>query len=115
MKSLFRQQVLDARQSRLQGEVNLTQPPTFTLLAALISFILIISLLFLITGSYKRKEVVFGILQPEQGIIRVQTNQPGTAQQFLITEGERVEAGHALCRQGLLPHPRRHREVRREP
>jgi membrane fusion protein len=96
MKSLFRQQVLDARQSRLQGEVNLTQPPTFTLLAALISFILIISLLFLITGSYKRKEVVFGILQPEQGIIRVQTNQPGTVQQFLITEGERVEAGQVL-------------------
>lgn len=96
MKSLFRQQVLDARESRLQGEVNLTQPPSFTLLAVLISFILIISLLFLITGSYKRKEVVFGILQPEQGIIRVQANQPGTVQQFLITEGERVEAGQAL-------------------
>ncbi|KUM52060.1 HlyD family secretion protein [Rheinheimera sp. EpRS3] len=96
MKSLFRQQVLDVRQSRLQGEVNLTQPPTFTLLAVLISFILIASLLFLITGSYKRKEVVFGILQPEQGIIRVQTNQSGTVQQFLIAEGERVEAGQAL-------------------
>lgn len=96
MKSLFRQQVLDTRESRLQGEVNLTQPPTFTLLAALISFILIISLLFLVTGSYKRKEVVFGLLQPEQGIIRVQTSQSGTVQQFLITEGERVEAGQAL-------------------
>lgn len=96
MKSLFRQQVLDAKESRLQGEVNLTQPPTFTLLAALISFILIVSLLFLITGSYKRKEVVFGLLQPEQGIIRVQTSQSGTVQQFLIAEGERVEAGQAL-------------------
>lgn len=96
MKSLFRQQVLDAKESCLQGEVNLTQPPTFTLLAALISFILIVSLLFLITGSYKRKEVVFGLLQPEQGIIRVQTSQSGTVQQFLIVEGERVEAGQAL-------------------
>ncbi|MDX3775588.1 HlyD family efflux transporter periplasmic adaptor subunit [Chromatiaceae bacterium AAb-1] len=96
MKSLFRQQVLDEQQSRLQGEVSLTRPPTFSLLAGLISFIVLISLVFLITGSYKRKEVVFGILQPEQGIIRVQSSQSGTVTQFLIAEGDKVEAGQAL-------------------
>lgn len=96
MKSLFREQVLKNQNQRMQGEVSLVQVPTFTWLTGLIAFIVVCSIAFLVTNSYTRKAVVFGVLQPEQGVIRVQTAQPGTVQQLLVEEGGKVEAGQAL-------------------
>ncbi|SEA85279.1 HlyD family efflux transporter periplasmic adaptor subunit [Alkalimonas amylolytica] len=96
MKSLFREQVLAQRSSRMQGEVSLVQVPAFAWLTGLIAFIVVCSVIFLLSGSYSRKAVVFGVLQPQQGVIRVQTSQPGTVQHLLVQEGERVEAGQPL-------------------
>lgn len=96
MKSLFREQVLAQQTSRMQGEVSLVQVPAFTWLTGLIVFIVVCSLIFLLSGSYARKTVVFGVLQPEQGVIRVQTSQPGTVQQLLVQEADRVEVGQPL-------------------
>ncbi|MCC5827228.1 HlyD family efflux transporter periplasmic adaptor subunit [Alkalimonas sp.] len=96
MKSLFREQVLAQQSQRMQGEVSLVQVPAFAWLTGLIAFIVVCSLIFLLSGSYSRKTVVFGVLQPQQGVIRVQTSQPGTVQQLLVQEGERVEAGQPL-------------------
>ncbi|KKO45710.1 hypothetical protein WG68_08305 [Arsukibacterium ikkense] len=96
MKSLFREQVLAQQSSRMQGEVSLVQVPAFAWLTGLIVFIVVCSIIFLLSGSYARKAVVFGVLQPEQGVIRVQTSQPGTVQQLLVKEGDRVEVGQPL-------------------
>jgi membrane fusion protein len=96
MKSLFREQVLAQQTSRMQGEVSLVQVPTFVWITGLITFIMICSLIFLFTTSYSRKAVVFGVLQPEQGVIRVQTFQSGTVEQLLVQEGDWVELGQPL-------------------
>lgn len=96
MKSLFREQVLTRQSPRMQGEVSLVQVPAFAWLTGLIAFIVVCSLVFLVSSSYSRKTVVFGVLQPQQGVIRVQTSQPGTVQQLLVREGERVKVGQPL-------------------
>ncbi|MEE2000397.1 HlyD family efflux transporter periplasmic adaptor subunit [Alkalimonas sp. MEB108] len=96
MRSLFREQVLAQQSQRMQGEVSLVQVPALAWLTGLIAFIVVCSLVFLLSGSYSRKTVVFGVLQPQQGVIRVQTSQPGMVQQLLVQEGERVEAGQPL-------------------
>ena len=96
MKSLFREQVMAQQSQRMQGEVSLVQVPVFAWLTLLIAFIMLCSLVFLLSGSYSRKTVVFGVLQPQQGVIRVQTSQPGMVQKLLVQEGEQVEAGQPL-------------------
>lgn len=96
MKSLFREQVLTQQSQRMQGEISLVQVPALAWLTGLIAFIVVCSLIFLLSGSYSRKTMVFGVLQPQQGVIRVQTSQQGMVQQLLVQEGERVEAGQPL-------------------
>ncbi|MEE2024074.1 HlyD family efflux transporter periplasmic adaptor subunit [Alkalimonas mucilaginosa] len=96
MKPLFREQVLTQQSTRMQGEVSLVQVPAFAWLTGLIAFIVVCSLVLLLSSSYSRKAVVFGVLQPQQGVIRVQTSQPGAVQQLLVQEGDRVEAGQLL-------------------
>ena len=96
MKSLFREQVLNQQTSRMQGEVSLVQVPAFYWLTGLILFVVVCSFIFLLSGSYARKTVVFGVLHPEQGVIRIQTSQAGTVQKLLVKEGEKVKAGQPL-------------------
>lgn len=96
MKSIFREQVLTQQTSRMQGEVSLVQVPSFVWLTGLITVIVVSSLIFLLASNYSRKAVVFGALQPEQGIIRIQTSQAGTVKQLLVQEGDKVEAGQPL-------------------
>lgn len=96
MKSLFREQVLAQHSSRMHGEVSLVQVPSLAWLTGLFAFIVVCSVIFLLSGSYSRKAVVFGLLQPQQGVIRLQTPQSGTVQQLLVDEGARVEAGQPL-------------------
>lgn len=96
MKSLFREQVLAQQNLRMQGEVSLVQVPAFTWLTSLIVFIVLCSFIFLLCGSYARKTTVYGILQPEHGVIRIHALQPGTVQKLLVLEGEKVEVGQPL-------------------
>lgn len=96
MKSLFREQVQVNHARRLQGEVSLVQVTSFTWLTGLIAFIVFCGMFLLLTGSYTRKEVVIGVLQPQQGVIRVQTTQAGTVKELFVKEDEKVEAGQPL-------------------
>lgn len=98
MKSLFRDQVMVQQASRIQGEVSLVQVPSFVWITSLIGFILICSLIFLFNASYSRKTVVFGVLQPDYGVIRVQASLPGTVKQVLVQEGELVSEGQPLLK-----------------
>ncbi|MEE2025518.1 HlyD family secretion protein [Alkalimonas mucilaginosa] len=111
MKSLFREQVLTQQSARMQGEVSLVQVPAFAWLTGLIAFIVVCSLIFLLSGSYSRKAVVFGVLQPQQGVIRVQASQSGTVEQLLVQEGDWVEAGQPLLQLTMQHFSSEHSEL----
>lgn len=96
MKSLFRERVLSQQSSQLQGEISLVQVPAFSWLTGLIACIVVFSLIFLYNGSYSRKTLVFGVLQPKEGVIRVLTPQQGLVKRILVEEGDKVEAGQTL-------------------
>lgn len=97
MKSFFREQVILSQVSRLNGEVSLVQRPTFVWLTYLISFTVLVSFIFLINGSYARKTQVFGVIQAQQGIARINAKQNGVMTNVLVREGELVQKGQALA------------------
>jgi membrane fusion protein len=103
MKSLFRQEVQAEQSNRLQGEVSITQLPAFSWLAALLTVIVVLSLLFLFSAEYKRKETVFGLLQPQQGVNRLTLGQSGIVAKVWVTEGQQVKTGQPLL-QLSMPH-----------
>lgn len=96
MNSLFRPEAVARQQQRLQGEVSLTRPPALVLLAWLVGAITLISLIFLISGNYQRKQTAVGLLQPEQGVVRLHTNGAGVVSKLLVKEGEQVVPGQPL-------------------
>ena len=96
MNSLFRPEAVARQQQRLQGEVSLTRPPALVWLTWLIAAIALISLVFLISGDYQRKQTAVGLLQPEQGVVRLHANSAGVVSKLLVKEGELVVQGQPL-------------------
>jgi membrane fusion protein len=96
MNSLFRPEAVARQQQRLQGEVSLTRPPALVWLTWLISAIALTSLVFLISGDYQRKQTAVGLLQPEQGVVRLHTHSAGVVSKLLVKEGEQVVPGQPL-------------------
>ena len=96
MNSLFRHEALAQQQRRLQGEVSLTRPPALVWLTWLIATIALISLLFLVSGNYQRKQTAVGLLQPELGVVRLQATAAGVVSEVLVKEGETVVQGQPL-------------------
>lgn len=96
MNSLFRPEALARQQQRLQGEVSLTRPPALVWLTWLIGAIALISLIFLLSGDYQRKQTALGLLQPELGVVRVQATSAGVVSTVLVKEGDEVVPGQPL-------------------
>lgn len=96
MNSLFRPEALAQQQRRLQGEVSLTRPPALVWLTWLITAIALISMIFLLIGNYQRKQTAVGLLQPELGVVRLQSTAAGVVSSVLVKEGETVVQGQPL-------------------
>lgn len=96
MKSLFRKEVVAAQSTRLQGEVSLTQQPTFVWLTLLLLLIVSTAIIFLFSADYQRKETVLGVLQPQQGVSRLLVEQQGIIDKVWVEEGQQVQAGDVL-------------------
>lgn len=98
MSQLFRQEAIDKKKHRLSGVVSLVQPPIFKALALLLVTMTIVALVFLSLGNYTRKETVFGVVQPDSGVIRLSAPQAGIVSELLVAEGQQVEQGQPLLR-----------------
>lgn len=104
MDNLFRREVLEHKQHRLEGTISLIQPPVFKVLGLLILVVVILSLVFLSAGSYTRKERVSGVIEPSSGLLRVASGQQGVISEVLVQEGEQVELGQPLLRIASAKH-----------
>jgi membrane fusion protein len=98
MENLFRQEVIENKNHRLEGKISLVQPPIFKSLTLLLLTIVVISLVFLSLGSYSRKERVNGVLQPDLGLVKLTAPQLGTLVELFVTEGQTVKQGQSLLR-----------------
>lgn len=93
---LFRQEVLDAKQTKWMGNIILSRPFSFTFLTFFSLAIGLIILIFSIFGSYTKRSTVQGQLVPESGLIQVYSTQQGIIVEKNAYEGKSVKKGDIL-------------------
>lgn len=87
--TLFRKEVLEARQSRWLGGIMLGQPVSLWLLTGVAVSAAAVIVLFLMFGEYTRRTRVVGQLVPSLGIASVNAPSAGTVAQVRVEEGGR--------------------------
>ncbi|POA96867.1 secretion protein [Chromobacterium sinusclupearum] len=96
MQSLFRPQALSHATVSQYGNIILLRSTSLAWLTATF-FLLSISIILLFSfASYTRKEQVNGVLMPLQGLIRLQSLQPGIVIAVKAKEGQQVHTGDVL-------------------
>lgn len=95
-ESLYRDEALQARQTRTLGNIILVRPPSLAFLVALSSVFTVLLVLFIIFGKYTSRVVVPGQLIPNSGLMRIYAQQTGTVLQKNFSEGDTVEKGTVL-------------------
>ena len=97
MKSLFRKEVLEARQNQWLGGISLVQPLRGWILAAFAVGAALLVLAFLFFGDYTRRSRVSGQLVPSAGLATVMAPAVGVIDRLLVEEGDSVGRGQALA------------------
>ncbi|KWE96311.1 anibiotic ABC transporter [Burkholderia ubonensis] len=94
--SLFRPEALDASKGKLIGTVALYSPPYRWLLIAIVAVIAVSVAVFMVLGTYTKRERVMGQLVPSAGVLNVSPPVTGTVERIEVREGQRVRAGDPL-------------------
>jgi membrane fusion protein len=97
MSSLFRKEVLEARQNQWLGGISLVQPLQGWILAAFAVGAALLVLVFLFFGDYTRRSRVSGQLVPNAGLATVMVPAVGVIDRLLVEEGDSVARGQALA------------------
>jgi membrane fusion protein len=96
-RSLFRQEVLKARQTSWLGEIAVASPLANWVMLVLTAALGATVVLFLALGRYTRRESVVGQLVPSGGLLGIAAPGPGTLTQILVRDGDHVKAGDVLA------------------
>lgn len=96
-QSLFRHEVLKAREGRWLGQISLAQPVPAFMLAMVPVALAIFVVAFVFLGGYTQRTRVVGQLVPTLGISHVTSRSPGTISQIRVVEGQVVAAGELLA------------------
>lgn len=96
MPSLFRPEVLEARQQAWLGGIQLIRPLSLSFLTACAVGAALLVLAYLFFGEYTRKARVGGVLVPDLGVIRLMPPEPATVLERLAREGQAVRRGDLL-------------------
>lgn len=94
--SLFRTEVLEQRNDRLNGEVVFTQPLSTKLFAGTLFGIVALATVWVSIGTYARIETVPGLLVTSVPSAKVVALQPGVVSELPIQEGQLVRKGDRL-------------------
>jgi len=98
MSGLFRDEAVQAQTSQRLGDISLTQPLRFWILAALSVLVAAVVILALVLGRYSRRTTVTGRLVPDLGLSTLLSPSEGVAGRLFPREGARVARGEPLAR-----------------
>ena len=91
--ALFRREALDHKRDTWLGDILLAQPVSFAFLAIFAVACALVTISFLVWGEYTKKARVSGYLVPDQGLIKVFSQQVGPVTALNVKEVKRsVEA-----------------------
>ncbi|MEO5625537.1 MAG: HlyD family efflux transporter periplasmic adaptor subunit [Dokdonella sp.] len=93
---LFRSEVAHARRGQWLGPVYIGLPPMTRVLSLLGALVALAIVLFLMLGSYTRRERVGGELLPSGGLLAVTALGNGVLTRVLVVEGQAVSEGEPL-------------------
>ena len=96
MVSLFRQEVIENRQYRLDGSVLLSQPLSTHLLSFALFSIVGLAAVWLTFSTYARVETVPGILVTDKSSSKIMPLQNGIVAELAVQEGQMVAKGERL-------------------
>ncbi|WP_440030060.1 HlyD family secretion protein [Chromobacterium amazonense] len=95
-RPLFRPAALAHSTARQYGSIVLVRSRNLAWFTCIFSLLALAIVLFFCLFSYTRKAQVSGMLQPTQGLIRIQPAQSGTVAEMRVREGQQVKAGDVL-------------------
>lgn len=94
--SLFRNEVLSARQAEWLGSIRAQAPRPGWLFFGFALSAMASVLALLVCGHYTRHEQVGGVLVPSGGLLTIMPVDAGVVERVLVKEGDRVRAGQSL-------------------
>lgn len=94
--SLFRPEVLEARQAQWLGTIRIGRPLSFSFVTGASLAMAAALVAFAYWGEVTRKVTVHGLLLPVGGLINVSAPQAGVITELLVHEGDTVETGQPL-------------------
>ena len=93
---LFRQEAIEARQTRWAGEITSIRPVSAWFLTMFFFVIAAIVAVFIVAGSYTKKERVTGLVMPVDGVVRLRAPENAVVSNIAVKEGAQVKAGDLL-------------------
>lgn len=96
MLKLFRQEVINKTKNHYFSKVLITTPISLSYLLMFIFIIVLVTLVYLFSNDYTKKQKVTGYLIPTNGIAKIYSHVNGVVNHLNIKEGDIVNAGDSL-------------------
>lgn len=96
--TLFREEVMRARQAQWLGSIRIGRPPSFAWVTGISMLLAAALIAFSIWGEVTRKAKLPGLLVPTAGMLNLSAPQAGVVADLLVKEGELVHEGQILLR-----------------
>ncbi|MCF6319310.1 MAG: HlyD family efflux transporter periplasmic adaptor subunit [Proteobacteria bacterium] len=96
MNKLFRSETIENNRQRMFGDVILIQPISFWVFTLSILLIVVVVTVFLVYGTFARRETVLGFLVPDKGVARLYSPYGGIVESKNVIDGQFVKKGDAL-------------------
>lgn len=95
--SLFREEALQAREVRLDGEVLLSRPLRAHAIIGLLTCSVAALAAWVGVGHYARTETARGVLATDAEIAKIMATHPGIVTRVAVTDGQQVRQGAVLA------------------
>lgn len=95
-KHLYRPEYFETQRSDNQGSILIDASVSQNLFVGSSVFVLLTIIFFVVFAEYTRRDTLTGVVSPTGGIVKIQSNDEGYAENVFVTEGQKVLAGEAL-------------------
>ncbi|EMG0022195.1 HlyD family secretion protein, partial [Acinetobacter baumannii] len=93
---LFRKEVFESRKNRFVGNVIVSVPITFKMLALIFGLMGLALLIFIFSGEFTKKVRVSGQIMPNDGFVKIYSTRTSIVKDIYVKENDFVKVGQNL-------------------